>query len=32
MESTAPSLDIFIDQGNLYLQNNPNNKQSFDNQ
>ena len=32
MQSTFDGLDIFIDQGNLYLDNNVSNKQSFDNQ
>ena len=32
MRSTYNGLDIFIDQGNLYLQSNPSNMQSFDKQ
>ena len=32
MESNDNGLDIFVDQGNIYLANNPSNMQSFDNQ
>lgn len=32
MESAAAGIDIFVDQGNIYLENNVTNMQSFDNQ
>lgn len=32
MDNTSAGLDLFIDQWNLYLRNNPANMQSFDNQ